>query len=100
MGIYIKIDKVIAVDNVYYYKVKTDLSGKLVFYIGIDAINKTISFYWNDDFKDSIAIIALTKKEEVLNIPIISPAVYLRVILQAYRAIEKNEFPQCLDYSA
>lgn len=103
MAIFIGIKKVGKQNLIHYYHVDTCDFGGANLYIGINPKEKKLFFYETAEFINPISIASLDPKDTdkpIPPVPGISPAIYNLVILKAYRALEKNEFPEFLDYCA
>lgn len=92
MAKYLCIKKYKTKDNKYSYHVLTNNIND--FYICIDTEKKKVTFYKNSDLTLSIGEMALLSAEPFIKIPGIEPEAVVLSIIQAAKALKKNEFPE------
>ncbi|HEV2600957.1 MAG TPA: hypothetical protein VGT41_01535 [Candidatus Babeliales bacterium] len=103
MGKYVGIKKYLEKNNMYYYIVSTYDFGEVNFYIRIDPISKTLDFFeTSDTTQEAMYTIdfnnpdsAIEPKKSSINLRAVP-----YVILQTYKAVKSNDFPEYLDYCA
>lgn len=100
MGVYIKIEKILDKEKIYYYRVSKNDWGDQEFYISINPAQKLIAFYSSANFVNPIKTIDFTNPNSSVEISSIRPEIVWRVLVQAYKAMEKNEFPQYLSWQS
>lgn len=94
MGKYLKIEKIKSDSFLHFYHVEPIDSSD--FYICIDSLKKVISFYKNADFKDQLGSRNFLSEEKFPKISGIDYKSLVQVIVQASKALEKDEFPMFL----
>lgn len=94
MGKYLKIEKIKSDDFLHFYHVVPSDSDD--FYMCINALKKNISFYKNSDFEDQLGSRNFLSEEVFPKIPGIDYRTLVLVIVQASKALQKNEFPMFL----
>ncbi len=101
MAIYIKIKKVLEKDGIGYYKAFTKEFDGADFYLGIDKKARKISYYFNDDFSNSIRIIDCNNPDERIGqIPGVSPSILGKVFMKAFKVFKLDEFPEYISHEA
>ena len=99
MAIYIKIRKINEKNNIHYYKIITENYGdNPIAYVGIDAVEKKIIFFDNNFFL--LKVIDRHSNKPVGKIETIPQSVVAYTIMKTVPALDKNEFPEKLDYFA
>jgi len=101
MGKCIEITRYKQANDIIYYFVSTDDFGGAEFYIGINTLNKQISFYDTSNFQEKVLIVydIDTPMSLLESIPL-NKKVLPYVILQIKKAFKKNYFPAQIGYAA
>jgi len=102
MGILIRIRKYYQKNDVVYYKVHGEDYGGTGFYMSINKTEKKIQIYQSIEFNAPIYEIDLEDlSSKIQDIPgVISARMMAHVFVKSYKAFEKDEFPEYLDYAA
>jgi hypothetical protein len=96
MGFGITIEKIKDKDALHYYLVSTNDFGGCICYILIDADHQQVTFFNTNLFDIPIDQASLHDPGYFKNISGIDKSISNLVIIQAYKAIKKNSFPQHL----
>jgi len=96
---FIKIQKMISIDKVGYYKVETDDFGGGKCYMGIDKAKRIVYFYATEDCSiPSVIIDYDSDVEQNDNLPGISTQILGRALYKAAEVFNMNTFPETLHY--
>jgi hypothetical protein len=96
---FIKIQKMISIDNVGYYKVETDDFGGGKFYMGIDKAKRMVYFYVNENCSIPAVIIDYDSDiEQDDKLPGVSTQILGRALYKAAEVFNMNTFPETLHY--
>jgi hypothetical protein len=98
MAIYIEIKKISEKNFIHYYKISTSMFKTPDFYLAIEPLKNRALFYLSTSFVDPIKIVEFSHENSDLEVPGFEQAVTGRVLLQVYRAMQKNEFPEYLSW--
>jgi hypothetical protein len=98
MAIYVDIKKFAYENGSYYYVVTTNDFGGCTCYILIDASNKLLTFFNTDLFTNPLEIVSLEEPGYFKDVPGINKSVSNLVIVQAYKAINAQSFPQNIGF--
>lgn len=98
MAILIKLEKRFEEKNIYYYTIETEAAGGYKGIVAIDSSNKEIAFL-DENFK-LLKKISRHSNDPVGSVPGMPQAVLACIIIQTAKALDKNEFPNHLDYAA
>ena len=95
----ISIKKFSEKESIYYYKVTSERFENYIFYIGIDPKENRILFFESNDFKRKpIGIIDFKKPNHLIDIPGIDKSISNLTAIQAYKAIQKKDFPNDISW--
>ena len=101
MALYIKITKISEKKNLGCYHVFTEAFGGAELYVGFNKEEKKIYCSFAKDFSNIIRIIDCTDpNERIGNLPNVDSGIISRIIRQAFKVFELDNFPKCLDYCA
>lgn len=100
MRVCISIKKLSHYDAQYYYKVETQDYNQLPFYVSIDPDKHEVSFYQDAHGSNLIRTFDVRDTSAQIGTPGIHARIVYGVLVQAMQAIEKNLFPENLDYCA
>lgn len=94
MAINVIMYKCTQLDKTIYYRVEVPDDNQ-TFYIGINTIEKNVSYYGNSQFRDPLKVVDLTDIQKPFEpIPRISQITIATINYQAYLAIINNNFPE------
>lgn len=101
MAIYIKITKISEKQDLGFYHVFTEGFGGADFYICFNKQEKKIYCSFKKDFSEVVRVIDFNDpNERIGNLPGVDSGIISRIIRQAFKVFELNDFPQYLDYCA
>jgi hypothetical protein len=100
MAKYIKITKIAAGKNFYCYQIAKDVHSES-FYMCINPEKEQLTFYLTRDLDKQVGIIDFKSPEnERLDFAVIDRGLLWPAVSKAREALDKNEFPDYLDYCA
>src|SRR5436190_12463167 len=101
MAIYIQIEKIFEREDVGFYHVFTKDFGGADFYVGFNKQEKKIYCSFVKDFSEIVRVIDFNDpNERIGNLPGVDSGIISKIIRQALKIFELNEFPEGLDYCA
>lgn len=101
MGRYVEIKKIASKNSSYYYEVFSwDYPGLKPFYIGIDSVKKTISYFETDDFAQSDYVYDLTNLPREIIIDWIPHFFTYATLYKAKQALENMNFGEYISFQS